>query len=77
MYSIARYDKVASVACKLVRRLEVTSYEMGEWKIEGQRVRMRGRSRRERGPRDDARETLLCLQTKYAAYAFVRFVNAT
>lgn len=23
------------------------------------------------------RETLLCLQTKYAAYAFVRFVNAT
>lgn len=47
---------MASVACKLVR-LEVTSYEMGEVTNGREKGtgRMRRRSRREGGTRDDAR----------------------
>lgn len=73
---------MASVACKLVR-LEVTSYEMGEAtnrREKGRGSNAKKRSTREgetRGAKLAFRETLLCLQTKYAAYAFVRFVNAT
>lgn len=74
---------MASVACKLVR-LEVTSYETGEvtnGREKRKRVEGEGVEHRRGGEtRDDARVSqtaALRLQTKYAAYAFVRFVNAT